>query len=219
MCNYMYILLQIVICELNYRFRLVHDRELQLHDGKRLLRWDRYDALKYQHGYNDDELNLQHGVYRVDPKFYIVATANPPRLDGTGKSKAQWLTPEMLTLFFYHQLPDMEMFEELEVIESFVRFPHSFFTLNYNSSVFLAFLQCTGGLDIGDMERLLKTARSLRKSTEASKKSLASSLSTRQLIRIAQRSEKFRSVNSNGLFEEISRACLSRYLSFADQFK
>jgi hypothetical protein len=61
------------------------------------------------------------------------------------------------------------------------------------------------------MEKIIKTARQLRESTESSKKSLASSLSTRQLIRIARRSEKFGATDKeHGPFEEISRACLSR---------
>jgi len=60
------------------------------------------------------------------------------------------------------------------------------------------------------MEKILQTALALRQSTESSKKALASSLSTRQLIRIAQRLEKFGSSDFHGPFEEISRACLAR---------
>jgi hypothetical protein len=107
--------------------RLVHDRELQLHDGSRLLRWDRYDALKTKHGYTDHDLNSIHKIFRIDPKFYMIASATPPK-SGAGKAKTKWLTPEMLSLFFYHQLPEMTLEEEMDVIASFVSiFKYSYF--------------------------------------------------------------------------------------------
>lgn len=36
--------------------RLLHDRELDLYDGTRLLRWDRYQALKEQLQFSDQQL-------------------------------------------------------------------------------------------------------------------------------------------------------------------
>ena len=102
-------------------FRLVHDRELQLHDGTRLLRWDRFDALRTKHGYTDQVLNETHQIYRIDPKFYMIASGTPPPKSGSAKSQKKWLTPEMLSLFFYHQLPEMTLEEEMDVVASFVR--------------------------------------------------------------------------------------------------
>ena len=34
--------------------RLIHDRELELFDGRRLLRHDRYDEIKEQNSFSDD---------------------------------------------------------------------------------------------------------------------------------------------------------------------
>lgn len=36
--------------------RLLHDRELDLYDGTRLLRWDRYQALKEENNFTDAQL-------------------------------------------------------------------------------------------------------------------------------------------------------------------
>lgn len=36
--------------------RLLHDRELDLYDGTRLLRWDRYQTLKEQLQFSDQQL-------------------------------------------------------------------------------------------------------------------------------------------------------------------
>lgn len=61
------------------------------------------------------------------------------------------------------------------------------------------------------MEKIIRTARDLRESKDSSKQSLASSLSTRQLTRIARRNEKFgKSDKEHGTFEDVSRACLAR---------
>jgi len=56
------------------------------------------------------------------------------------------------------------------------------------------------------MKKIVSAARKLRESEEDSKKSLAASLSTRQLIRIAKRLENY----GGSAFLEVSRACLSR---------
>lgn len=55
--------------------RLVHDRELQLHDGRRLIRHDRYDTLLPKLG--EDRLK-ESGILRIHPSFRIVALAEPP---------------------------------------------------------------------------------------------------------------------------------------------
>ena len=92
------------MCLLN---RLVHDRELQLFDGRRLLRADRYDALKES---GEDMTALE----RIHPDFHIIATAGLP--DG----KKKWLTPELLNLFFFHELPPVTEEEELSIIQAYV---------------------------------------------------------------------------------------------------
>ena len=53
----------------------MQDRELQLHDGKRLLRHDRYDFLKSELGLTDEQL-ASSGVLRIHPSFRIVALSD-----------------------------------------------------------------------------------------------------------------------------------------------
>lgn len=55
--------------------RLINDRELQLHDGQRLLRHDRYDYLASMHG---EEYLKKAGVHRIHPSFRIIALAERP---------------------------------------------------------------------------------------------------------------------------------------------
>ncbi|XP_026688228.1 von Willebrand factor A domain-containing protein 8-like, partial [Diaphorina citri] len=67
--------------------RLVHDRELQLYDGTRLLRHDRYDALL-----ESKQGQSIPGVLRIHPDFRILATAESPSV---GKNK---ITDKLLQL-------------------------------------------------------------------------------------------------------------------------
>lgn len=57
-------------------FRLIHDREVQLYDGTRLLRHDRYDQL-LANGSTVEALNSK-GVVRIHPSFRMIALAEPP---------------------------------------------------------------------------------------------------------------------------------------------
>lgn len=101
----------------------MHDRELQLHDGTRLLRKDRFDALAAKLSLSAEEMASTHGIYPIHPDFFIAATATPPppkSASGGGKEKKAWLTPEMLSLFFYHRVPRLSVGEEEEIVSSFV---------------------------------------------------------------------------------------------------
>jgi len=116
-----------IICYL----RLVHDRELQLHDGTRLIRADRFDEMKSRYGYTDKDLNENHRIFKIHENFFMISTATPPPAKSSaGKDKKQWLTPEMLSLFFYHRLPHLTLLEEMKIIKSFVRIL-ILLTLNY----------------------------------------------------------------------------------------
>lgn len=57
-------------------YRLVHDREVQLYDGTRLMRHDKYDEL-ISSGQTTEELT-NNGVFRIHPSFRIVALTEPP---------------------------------------------------------------------------------------------------------------------------------------------
>lgn len=95
-------------------FRLVHDRELQLHDGKRLVRADRYDEIKEKHNKSDAELQ-ESGVLRIHPSFRIVALAESPVLN---TSSRQWLNSELLSLFLFHEMRPLIKSEELHIVRS-----------------------------------------------------------------------------------------------------
>lgn len=97
--------------------RLVKDRELQLHDGKRLIRSDRYDSIKEELKKTDEEL-LQSGILRIDPNFCVFALAEPP----TAGSSKSWITPEVLSLFLFHEMRTLRKDEEMHIITSLVSF-------------------------------------------------------------------------------------------------
>ncbi|CAL7944841.1 unnamed protein product [Xylocopa violacea] len=143
--------------------RLVHDRELQLHDGKRLIRADRYDQIKEKYNKSDAEL-LESGVVRIHPSFRIVALAESPMID---RSSKQWLNSELLSLFLFHEMRPLTKSEELHIIRSKYGEPSA------------------------PLLNILELAHVLRSSTDSTLQSLAGFLSTRQLLRIAGRMHKF----------------------------
>lgn len=95
-------------------FRLVHDRELQLHDGKRLIRADRYDEIKEKHNKSDAEL-YESGVLRIHPSFRIVALAESPMVNASSR---QWLNSELLSLFLFHEMRPLTKSEEIHIIRT-----------------------------------------------------------------------------------------------------
>lgn len=104
------------ICYIYYIFifRLVHDRELQLHDGKRLIRADRYDEIKEKHDKSDAEL-YESGVLRIHPSFRIVALAESPIVNASSR---QWLNSELLSLFLFHEMRPLTKSEEIHIIRT-----------------------------------------------------------------------------------------------------
>ncbi|XP_053609608.1 von Willebrand factor A domain-containing protein 8 [Plodia interpunctella] len=159
--------------------RLVHDRELQLHDGTRLLRHDRYDDL-LSAGVTSQQLE-DSGVRRIHPAFRIVALAEPPTL-GRGQ---QWLSPEILSLFIFHEMRNLSKQEEISVVK----------TLYGDISKPLHSI-----IDLADV---------LRKSEDSTLKNLSSSLSTRQLLRIASRMSKY---PTDSAYETVQRTFLAKFL-------
>ncbi|XP_076294765.1 von Willebrand factor A domain-containing protein c12.2 isoform X2 [Lasioglossum baleicum] len=161
--------------------RLVHDRELQLHDGKRLIRADRYDEIKKEYNKSDEDMRNS-GVLRIDPSFRIVALAESPLINSPS---GQWLNSELLSLFLFHEMRPLAKSEELHIIRSKFGEP---------SEALLS---------------ILELAHVLRSSSDPILQSLAASLSTRQLLRTAERMLKFRSDNA---YDAVQRACLARFL-------
>lgn len=165
--------------------RLVHDREVTLHDGTRLLRHDKYDDFKAKLDITDQDM-YQKGVYRIHPSFRIIALAEPPK---AGSTTQQWLNPELMTLFLYHHMKPLSMQQELEIIQNLVP------TLNQR-----------------DISELLRVCQHLRNGKDTNSQSLAGSLSTRQLIRIARRVAASPVRSKEMVADAIHKACLSRFL-------
>ncbi|XP_071450278.1 von Willebrand factor A domain-containing protein 8 [Hetaerina americana] len=167
--------------------RLVHDRELHLYDGQRILRHDRYDEIKKENNLDDVSM-MKSGVLRMHPSFRIIALADPPIIGG---STGQWLSPELLSLFMYHEMRALSLAEELSIIERL------YGTVN------------------PAMKKVLNITHSLRSSVDPTVKSLSASISTRQLLRIARRMALY---PADSVYDIIHRACLSRFLpSLAQQ--
>ncbi|XP_047029984.1 von Willebrand factor A domain-containing protein 8 [Helicoverpa zea] len=159
--------------------RLVHDRELQLHDGTRLLRHDRYDEL-LKSGITEAQLQ-ENGVRKIHPAFRIVALAEPPVL-GRGQ---QWLSPEILSLFIFHEMRNLSKTEEIFIINSL----------------------------FGDISQplhsIINLADELRRSEDSTLKNLSTSLSTRQLLRIASRMSKY---PTDSAYETVQQTFLAKFL-------
>ena len=100
--------------QINFNGRLVQDRELQLHDGKRIMRHDRYDEIKSEHNKSDKDM-ADSGVLRMHQSFRLIALAEPPVLNS---STGQWLNSEVLSLFNFHAMRPLHQSEEIHIIRS-----------------------------------------------------------------------------------------------------
>ncbi|GFY55984.1 von Willebrand factor A domain-containing protein 8 [Trichonephila inaurata madagascariensis] len=143
--------------------RLVHDREMQLYDGTRLLRHDRYDSLKQRLELSDEEMN-KNKIIRIHPTFRIIALAEPPKLQS---KKDNWMNPELLSMFLFHTIRPLSLKEEKVVIENIV---------GNVSEKFNSVLQFT---------------HKLRNSEDDALRNVSASFSTRQLVRMARRLSSF----------------------------
>uniref|UniRef100_A0A674JFP2 von Willebrand factor A domain-containing protein 8 n=1 Tax=Terrapene triunguis TaxID=2587831 RepID=A0A674JFP2_9SAUR len=120
---------------------------------------------------------LQRSIFPIHSSFRIVALAEPPVI---GSSTKQWLGPEFLTLFLFHNVKSFTRNEEIQVIKEMVS------TCN---------------------ALLLSLTHKLRETNDPTAQSLASSLSTRQLLRICRRLSQY---PDESLYHAVNKACLSR---------
>lgn len=162
--------------------RLVHDRELHLFDGSRLIRHDKFDEL-LSLGMTEAELKSK-GIHRIHPAFRIVALAEPPKLD-----TSNWLTPEVLSIFLFHEVQNLNKADEVKIITELHGSVHP------------------------EMEKILDLAETLRTRAEKDPilKNFAETLSTRQLLRIAHRLSKF-SGTEISTYDVVQRIFLSKFL-------
>ncbi|XP_025833550.1 von Willebrand factor A domain-containing protein 8 [Agrilus planipennis] len=91
--------------------RLVHDRELQLYDGKRLISSEKYDKIKENYGLSDEQLH-ESGILKIHSGFQIIALGEPPTTQGV----TNWLTPEVISLFLFQEVRPLLKQEETEII-------------------------------------------------------------------------------------------------------
>nr|XP_055071414.1 von Willebrand factor A domain-containing protein 8 [Misgurnus anguillicaudatus] len=162
--------------------RLLHDRELNLYDGTRLLRWDRYQTLKDELQLSDQDLQ-DRSIFPIHPSFRIIALAEPPQV---GSTTQQWLGPEVLTMFLFHTIKPLAKAEEMAVLHEMIP-----------------------NVPKEAVEQLLHLTHSLRMSSDPTALSLASSLSTRQLLRICRRLSQY---PQESIAHAVNKACLSRFL-------
>ncbi|XP_031637278.1 von Willebrand factor A domain-containing protein 8 [Contarinia nasturtii] len=161
--------------------RLIHDREIQLYDGTRLIRHEAYDEL-LSNGQTKEEL-ANNGIFRIHPSFRIVALAEPPSVE-TGKN---WLSPEVLSLFLFHEIRNLSKEEEKHIIQSLYG--------EINES----------------MDKILNLAELLRKSKDPIVRNLSTTLSTRQLLRIAHRMSAY-PPNEACAYEIVQQTFLAKFL-------
>ncbi|XP_058040476.1 von Willebrand factor A domain-containing protein 8 isoform X1 [Ahaetulla prasina] len=162
--------------------RLIHDREITLYDGTRLLREDRYRKLQEELQISAEELE-QRAIFPIHPSFRVIALAEPPPV---GSTTQQWLSPELLTLFLFHYMKPLSKNEEIKVIK-----------------------EMAPNVARASAEKLLKLTHKLRETNDPTAQSLAASLSTRQLLRICRRLSHY---PDESLHHAIHKACLSRFL-------
>ncbi|MED6276760.1 hypothetical protein CHARACLAT_006287, partial [Characodon lateralis] len=169
--------------------RLLHDRELDLYDGTRLLQWDRYQTLKGQLQFSDQQLQ-ERSIFPIHPSFRVLALAEPPVVGASSSSsnrgQQQWLGPELLTMFLYHTVTPLAKSEEMGLIHGLAP-----------------------NVPKEAAEQLLRLTDSLRRTKDPTAQSLASSLSTRQLLRICRRLSQY---PEESIAHAVNKACLSRFL-------
>ena len=124
----------------------------------------------------------ERGIKMIHPAFRIIALAEPP---ATGTGKGQWLTPEMLSMFLYHDMRSLSQVEELQVLTEMTGAPGNI------------------------LPEVLRVTHALRNSEDASLRSVATSLSTRQLLRVGRRLQRF---PEESVYSVVNKACLARFL-------
>jgi hypothetical protein len=58
-------------------------------------------------------------ILKIQENFRIVALAEPPTIGGSGKG--QWITPEILSMFFFHSMRPLSFVSEI----------YSFFSISF----------------------------------------------------------------------------------------
>jgi len=119
---------------------------------------DKFDVIKKENGYSDQEM-IERGIRVIHPAFRLFALAEPPSV---GTARGQWLSPEILSMFSFHDMRALSQKEEAEVLTQMI------------------------GTSGEVLEDILRVTHKLRSSEDGALRSIATNMSTRQLLRIAR---------------------------------
>ncbi|CAF0766137.1 unnamed protein product [Brachionus calyciflorus] len=165
--------------------RLIQDRELDLLDGRKLLRHDKYDELLNEASAPEEKLQLESKIIRIHPSFRIIATAEATNLTDQ-KNSIEWLNSEILNLFLYQQIEPLPLDYEHEIL-------NKKFKLNSKH------------------EQLFEIIRQLKQSgqTDSHLKHIGNLFTLRKLIRLSKKIEKYPNIN---LKDEFLNSCLYKFM-------
>ncbi|XP_028966962.1 von Willebrand factor A domain-containing protein 8 [Galendromus occidentalis] len=126
-----------------------------------------------------EALGKPDGMRPVHPNFKIIALAEPPKKDSTDRT---WLSPEVSSMFMSLHLPPLPVAEQREVLSKLV--------------------------GKSPPQELFDVISAFRKSSDAPLRSLAESLSTRQLLRLCR---KLNAYPDSNLYDLLSEATLIKF--------
>lgn len=174
-----------------------HRHAKGLPDGTQLLRRDRFDTVKEQleteranagladPTVTDAMLAVEHQIMPVHPRFRIIGLSNPPPAAGGGGSKQSWLSAETVGLFSFHPLPTLSTTS----FQSILRARHP-------------------GLASEQARALVAVSQQLAAAADDVGGTGSATLSPRQLLRVARRTEA-RPEDLRGILD---RTCLGALL-------
>lgn len=126
------------------------------------------------------------GIHKIHESFRIIALAEPPN---TTNSSQNWLTPEMLSLFMYLEVRPLQQSEEYEIM-----------------------YKLYGNID-PSIKKIIELSHLLRKSSD---QTLAGTLSTKQLLKIARRMTSFSNDDTsnplNSPYEIVQNTFLAKFM-------
>ena len=160
--------------------RLAQDRELTLNDGTLLVAADRFEALKAIHGRTDAEMEAA-AIVPIHPSFRMVAVGEAMQ---DGKT---WINEELVSMFDIHTVAPLPRAEELQLIKTL----------------------CPG-LEEPKLRRLFDVAVDMRAGGDNALGATNVTLSTRQLLKIARRMEKF--PDGETMVDAVRRSSLEMFL-------
>lgn len=129
------------------------------------------------------------GILPIHKSFKIIALADPPNVS----SSNNWLTPEILSLFLFLEIRPLHATEEMKIINKL------YSNLDEN------------------IQKVVKLSHILRESKDPMMQSLSTTLSTRQLIKIAHRMSVYPPAKEgesslNSVYEIVQNAFLAKFL-------